>query len=190
MSYDNTFLSFTRFLGVDAAPTLNKLLPVSRGNATQVTKFTVDRTKPNLQSFDLDMNEGSLTLIFDEAVNVTIFDVTQITLQAEPDDETYAHTITSRSQVTNDKSKGSAVVHISIPESEIRTISKNMFVATSEADTYLTITADATTDIGTSYLDQNRLLAIETSSGGVGEVGALQVNIFHRSSQCPYVTLS
>ena len=69
------------------------------------------------------------------------------------------------------------MIYIGLPKLETRRLSKNTDVATAEADTYMTITADATTDIGTKYQDQNVLLAVETSSGGVLEVGAMQVRI-------------
>jgi hypothetical protein len=172
---DSTFISFTRFLGTDTAPALNKLIPVAKQNATQVSTFKGDSTKPNLQSFDLDMNVGLLTLVFDEAVNASNFDVTQITLQAASDDDSYYHTLTSDCSVTNRRSGGTAVIYIDLPELEIRKVSRNTDVATAVDDTYMTITAEATTDIGTSFMDQNALLAVETSTGGVGEVGAMQV---------------
>ena len=43
--------------------------------------YTADTTRPELSSFSLDMDEGTITLYFSETVDVSSFDVTQVTLQ-------------------------------------------------------------------------------------------------------------
>ena len=78
-SEESTYISFT-----------NTLIPDTNGNlvvsitplvALQVTKYTKDATRPNLVSFDLDLNADVLMLTFDETVDGATLDETQITFQ-------------------------------------------------------------------------------------------------------------
>ena len=75
----NTFISLTQ--GVVEDPAQNLALEIPADNATAAARFTPDTTRPNLIAFDLDMDSVTLTLVFDEAVNVDTLDLDQIEIQ-------------------------------------------------------------------------------------------------------------
>ena len=60
---------------------LQPVVPILNGiNTLQVTNYTDDTTPPLLESYDLSLNEGTLTLFFSETVDATTLNVRQITL--------------------------------------------------------------------------------------------------------------
>jgi hypothetical protein len=80
-------------LGTDAASTVlvissefamdkagNKIVPVSRTDAKSASAVEADLTRPTLVSFQLDLRTNQLKMIFSEAVNLTSFKPTGVTL--------------------------------------------------------------------------------------------------------------
>ena len=60
---------------------LQPVVPILNGiNTLQVTNYTDDTTPPILESYNLSLDEGTLTLFFSETVDATTLDVQQITL--------------------------------------------------------------------------------------------------------------
>ena len=60
---------------------LQPVVPILNGiNTLQVTNYTDDTTSPVLESYDLSVDEGTLTLFFSETVDATTLNVQQITL--------------------------------------------------------------------------------------------------------------
>ena len=57
----------------------NPLVEITGEKARNVTE---DETRPLLESFDFDLNEGTMTLYFSETVNATTFNAVGITLQS------------------------------------------------------------------------------------------------------------
>ena len=78
-SRNTTYISFTSDLIPDTSG--NMVVSVSTSAAVQVTDYTKDTTRPNLVSFDLDLDSDILTLTFDETVDGATLNVTQITFQ-------------------------------------------------------------------------------------------------------------
>ena len=78
-SQDTTYISFTSDLIPDTSG--NPVVSLSPNAALQVTNYSRDISRPNLISFDLDLNSDILTLTFDETVDGGTLDVTQITFQ-------------------------------------------------------------------------------------------------------------
>ena len=72
---NNTFVSISAELIADLA-NLNV-----KSTTIIVTEYTPDTTDPTLEGFELNINEGTLTLSFSEAIDPNITDVTQILLQ-------------------------------------------------------------------------------------------------------------
>lgn len=58
----------------------NSVSPIYIQNPLSVSSFITDTTSPDLISFSLDMNQGTLFLKFDEIVNVSTFNSSQIFL--------------------------------------------------------------------------------------------------------------
>ena len=75
----------------------NPVVPIPVGSALNVTKYTMDDTMPDLASFSLDMDSGTLTLKFTETVNATTL-VTQklIFLDAIRPNATTNYTLTGQ----------------------------------------------------------------------------------------------
>ena len=65
----NTFLAVAEGALADTAG--NMLVEVSANEALQVTRFIPDVIRPSLLSFDLNMNSGILTLIFNDCLLYT-----------------------------------------------------------------------------------------------------------------------
>ena len=79
---------------------LQPVVPLLNGiNALQVTNYTDDTTPPILESYNLSLDEGTLTLFFSETVNAATLNVRQITLLNAPSEEqsSQTHTLTNSS---------------------------------------------------------------------------------------------
>ena len=80
ISDDSTFLVLARGVIEDSAGILSEAILSS--NPQQVSSFVQDHVRPSLETFDLDMNSGIITLYFSETVNSTSFDPTMVGLQS------------------------------------------------------------------------------------------------------------
>ena len=80
-SEENTFLS----LQEDGIRDMNDngIVIISRNDSEMVTSLVEDITRPHLLLFDLNLTSEILTLFFDETVNVSSFDPTQITFLSD-----------------------------------------------------------------------------------------------------------
>ena len=76
---ENTYLSITDLTIADTKTNFVVRIPTT--NALRASNYTRDLTRPNLLSFDLDMNTGSLTLTFDETVSADTFKPTSLVLE-------------------------------------------------------------------------------------------------------------
>ena len=65
----------------------NKIIEIPLSAPLTVANYSFDTFRPVLESFDLDMNLGYLTLNFSENVNVTSLDMTEIELLSNSTDE-------------------------------------------------------------------------------------------------------
>ena len=95
LAIDNStaFLYFSSSAAQDTST--NPLIPVEQDSAIPVSAYIPDSTKPELQSFDLDLNTGQLTLKFTETVNTTTLDVEKLIFQdAERINATTNYTLT------------------------------------------------------------------------------------------------
>ena len=80
-STEDTWISVERGGVEDTSADANPLEPIPISDALQAVDFTSDTTKPQLTAFDIDLDAGTLTLIFEETVRARTLNVTQITLQ-------------------------------------------------------------------------------------------------------------
>ena len=95
-SRDDTFLSLQAGAIADAAGN------IAQSGTFQATSVTSDTTDPTLVGFDFDLNMGTMTLGFDEAVNTTTFQLGQLTLAEEMVDTVITTDFTpNNSSVTN-----------------------------------------------------------------------------------------
>ena len=61
----------------------NSLIAILSNAGHLSTNLVPDSVSPALDSFDLDMNTGTLLLVFSEIVNAASFDIGQVVLQGQ-----------------------------------------------------------------------------------------------------------
>ncbi|KAL5488650.1 hypothetical protein EMCRGX_G017626 [Ephydatia muelleri] len=138
----------------------NLLVPIPSSNALQASYFIQDKTKPMLIAFNLDMNAGTLTLIFDETVRASSLSTTQITLQnTQNNSGGLNYTLTGGSFSLLDST--TIVINMSFYDlnqiKKLRGLATNATVGTS--DTYLSITSSTIQD-----MNQNQVTPIQRSN--------------------------
>ena len=144
------------FLAVEAGAVFdmnnNLLLPISDTLALQVDQFTEDTVPPTLQSFNLDMNTGILTLMFSETINASSFEVTQITLQdaANIENVTDTHMISNYS--INLSVYDSTVITVQIVPLDLNEIKRLYNLAIDSSSTYIAITSLLVRDMNNKYV--------------------------------------
>jgi len=144
MSDSESWLWFSRYMAHDCATTVNRVWPVYSDNATAVSSYTADGEGPTLMWFDLDLDSGLLTLTFDEAVDDSVFDASQISFQAESSGGS-SIALTTESQLLT--VKPGAVMEVEINTAKLHEIFLEDDLCTNDASTYIVMTASVTTDM-------------------------------------------
>ena len=157
-STSNTYLSLTSSAVVDM--NTNRVVGINRSNALQASSVVPDITSPTLESFNIDMNSGVLTLNFSETVNATSIDLSKISLVNRNRRFTSNYTLQQSAASTDD----STVIKIDIGKSDLDSIKSINDLATSVDDTFIVASVSA-------IVDMNGNLLVE-----VHEDTALQVN--------------
>ena len=182
-NHSNTYLSLTSSALADMSG--NQVVAISNTTARMVQNYTHDTTSPQLQSFDLDMNMGVLTLYFDETVRVSTINTTFITLAQRPFTMEPANISGFGSTLAiSGSGSGSAsgildlgiefytltgggvqfenfhIVNINLTLFDLNEIKKLRNLATTAANTHLLLTAEALDDMYT-----NPVVPIEDGSG-------------------------
>ena len=139
-SENNTYLFMTSNTVMDMYD--NKNVQLSPTQAISVSTFTEDKVRPQFLSFKLDMNNGLLTMSFDETVNTTSLNTGAITLHDESISEQYV--VSGKYVSVNNFSAAVEVVLINNDLNEIK-VRSNM--ATGEDNTYISITDDFIKDM-------------------------------------------
>jgi len=172
-SLEDTWISVTS-LGI--ADTFgNRLVAIPTNNALQATYYIEDVTNPVLVDFDIDLDAGTLMLIFNETVLASSLNVTQITLQNTPfSNSTSVYTLTGGEGSMDD----STVILVSLTFFDLNQIKKIRDLASiapvavleigstsgsgsgsaldplmptpTEGDTFISITADTVEDMNSN----------------------------------------
>ena len=142
-SRNNTYLTISSELVRDMNG--NAVEEIINGRGLQVNEFSGDFIRPTLLEFHLDMDLGRLYLTFDETVNASSLDVTQITLQ---DDRT---NLMNRSRVLTSSSYDifgldDSVIAISLSDEDLNAIKAVEMLALSVEDTWIAITEELISD--------------------------------------------
>jgi hypothetical protein len=137
---NNTFLSITSGLVYDMNS--NPIVSIDTDSALGVDAFMQDQVRPQLVSFDrFDVNGGLLLLQFDEPVNVSSFDVTQIQIRSS------SSNASSFVQLTDSPAPlgshlvslvNSHKVGIAIGADDLNAIKEDLDLARNDSTTYLT----------------------------------------------------
>lgn len=159
-SVANTFLSLTAsaLQDVNGSPVVS--IPPS--NALQVSAFVPDTTPPQLISFTLDLELGSLQLFFSEAVDSSTFNPTGITLLNSSPSPTRSFPLSGGSVVAVSLS----VVMLTLATEDANNLQQLEDLATSVDNTYLVLTSSTIRDYSA-----NSVIAVPNS----GAILATQV---------------
>lgn len=133
MSRYSTFISLTSFTVDDMNG--NMLVELGTDNARMASEFTADTTSPVLLRFELDMTLGMLVMTFSETIDTVTFDFSELTLQgSDLSNDTFQFQSSSQSTELD------TVVYITISKADLDLLKENRQVATSEDDTYISLT--------------------------------------------------
>ena len=151
----------------------NRVSPIGVCDAPRARDFVHDTTRPELVSFDMDMDNGRLVLTFSETVRIVdSLDVTQITLQAtlgRPNDPLLSYTLTHSGPFpSSSMDADSRVVPIMLGFTDLNAIKYRSELATSRNDTYVSITDLTVLDLPGNPVEsgtiRTRIFTPDTSS--------------------------
>ena len=137
----NTFISLEA--GTVDDTNGNPSIEIPPSSALQITSHVEDNTRPSLDSFDLDLDNGVLTLIFNESVNITSFDMTQLTLQSDRSGPSSTYTIIGGVPTQ----RLSTTIDLSLLVSDLNAIKALPGLASLRSNTYLSITSATIKDM-------------------------------------------
>ena len=81
----------------------NRLIPITSRKALMATNYIGDGIRPTLMEYTLDLNLEQITLTFDETINASTVNVTQITLQSSSMAPTVDYTLTTSRVIYNSR---------------------------------------------------------------------------------------
>jgi len=147
----------------------NPLVSISESDPFPVEEFTADITEPELISFDLDLDTNQLFLMFSETVDITTFDLEQITFVSTNDSNAtiIVHTLTGGYSTT----ENSTMVTLNLTLQDLNQIKRLPGLATSAGTTYISTTSDLVDD-----MNANNITAITCASNN--SCDALQVTTY------------
>jgi len=131
----DTFLSITEAAIEDMNG--NPVVPIEKQEALQISEFTVDIQRPVLESFDLDMNTGEITLTFSETVDVSTLDVME--MQFVNSHSSSVHSSFRFSLTTGSNSSDWPILVVDISTEDLNIIKGILMLATSNETTFMRV---------------------------------------------------
>ena len=171
-SHGGALIPFVGGEGVD-------IRAITNGNGLQVDSYTPDTTDPFLANFDLDLDLGELSLTFDETVNASSLDLTEIVLQNTPgvvENDTRQFTLTIRNvsdPMTVSTQDDSTVVTIALGFEDMNDIKRFTDLAIDNSTTYIFFSNATIVD-----MNDNPVIEIPSDS-------AQQVDMFTQDRTSP-----
>ena len=148
-SANNTFLTIDE--GAIDDNDNNPVVQLSPEEAIAVANLTSDGNSPELRGFDLDLNSGNLTLSFSETVLASTLQASGLTLQSSASQELVAHnsslffTLVDSENITT---LSNLVLVLELSNSDLNQIKSRSRLATSENNTFLSLTEATIMDAG------------------------------------------
>ena len=129
---------------------LNAVVAIQTSVPLQVTTYTEDMMSPVLESFNLDMNTGTLTTYFSETIDPKTLDLSQFALQhtMEATNQTLMHILTGGIVDGNPN----PWIAVTLTDSDLNEIKRITGLATSPEDTYLRVAAAGIQDTNGNYI--------------------------------------
>jgi len=131
-------------------------IAITDGKAIQASAYSPDATDPNLDSFLLDVNQGILTLVFSETVDIFTFNISEVSLQSEEDSSVSYQLDTADNIFPSDADDSFS---LSLNSEDINYIKRNINLGTNTSNTYLSITSFAVMD-----MNMNTVVPINSSN--------------------------
>ena len=157
---NNTYLSLSNFSIFDIEG--NPAVPILPSNTLQVTVFTPDLIPPSLSAFSLDLDDGKLVLTFDETMNVSSFNITQLYLQGISVDSSNCSLSLTEGTIL---SPNSPIVIIKLSNYDLNLVKRMICLATQLNDSYIFIGTSSIQDMNMNFLAQiSRLNAFRAES--------------------------
>ena len=138
---DSTFLSIERLAVKDMSG--NRVAEIEIEDAKKVRSYNNDTTPPRLLFFDVNLNDGTMTLSFDKTVDASEFLVNDITVRTSGDLNTSTAFVLSTSTVPA-ADKADIVVRFS--RADLNKI-KRLQICTSQFDCYITYSPSLVVDM-------------------------------------------
>ena len=151
------------------------VLAITDGNGLKATDVIRDNTPPEISGFEFDMNTGIISITFTDTIQLTGFNVTEITLQSSSNISQSNISYTLQGGSVQRSTKAAAVLEISVRPEDLNEIKKNEYLATNKSNTWLSVTSKVAKDAAS-----NQLLEIS-------EYGAFQADDFTDDANNPYL---
>ena len=149
----NTYITYSSGFVMDMND--NEIVPrVDGSSSLAVTFFTPDHVDPVLISFDLDMNLGRIILTFSETVDAGTLNATQFTLLSTNSSLLNETTIFTLTEVSSTSSNDNTTIVLTIGRDDLNNIKYLTELASSDNDTYLSITAGAIKDMNMNSVEE------------------------------------
>jgi hypothetical protein len=140
-STSNTFMSITQDLATDA----NIVTPNKVTAKTLAASSVFPRTtNPQLQSFGLNMRDGTLSLLFSVYIDPTSINLAKLSLQTAASSPAFAFPLTGATVTTNVLSR---TMVITLTVDQLNAIKTHRDLAVSEATSFLAATSGAASDV-------------------------------------------
>ena len=152
----NTYLTATELTIRDMNG--NYLYPVGTSEGVRVTNFTRDEIPPQLLEYDLDMDEGLLTLYFTEVVDYASFDPSALTLYGSNDTSMSVANYTLLAGEVQPADDMELYLYIDI--ADLNEIKRLSMLAVDNETTFLSLLPTLVVDTFDNNVTQNTLLPI------------------------------
>ena len=143
---NTTFLSITDQLVEDMNS--NMIVPIVQEQALPVDEYTADRVRPRLMTFYLlDVDEGTLVLLFSEAVNASSLEVSQIRLQPSSSNSSFFYYLTPGDPGSYTDSPDGHSITIQLSTVDLNAIKEYTVLARNASTSFISLTALTLTDM-------------------------------------------
>ena len=142
----------------------NPVQSIWNQDALFVSDCVIDTTSPKLLNFTLNLQNDTLILTFDETVNASSLNVTQITLYSDSPDanDTQLYQLQS-SYTTVGNLSGQVIIEMTLSNADLNEIKRRSYLATNEENTRISLTnyfiLDMNGNWNTEILPENALPA-------------------------------
>eukprot|EP00041_Stephanoeca_diplocostata_P035663 m.1265957 g.1265957 ORF g.1265957 m.1265957 type:complete len:1447 (+) comp24739_c0_seq3:359-4699(+) len=157
--------------GVNVIPVINGI----NSKRIDPSLLPPDVTAPTVTSFDVDMDQNTITIRFSETVAANSFNVSLVTLQSSADGVSNQQTVALSDASVVTTTGDSDVIVVQLGSTDVERIQQASELLVSNGTGYLSVTSAVCTDT-----QGNALTAVPPSS-------ALQIAVFSRDKTLPHV---